>query len=146
LGVPWNTVDPKGILNFETRNATIKGYLFRDKAPVFQGLAELTLKDLSSRLSPLSPLGTYKVKLYSQHSDGNGSPSNPELTSAMPDLYIRLETTQGRLELSGEGKWSNKHLYFNGLAKAQAGFEAALANLLGVLGTRTDNTATLKIG
>ena len=119
LGVPWNTVDPKGILNFETRNASIKGYLFRDKAPVFQGLAELTLKDLSSRLSPLSPLGTYKVKLYSQHSSGNGSPSNPELTSAMPDLYISLETTQGRLELSGEGKWSNKHLYFNGLAKAQ---------------------------
>jgi len=146
LGVPWNTVDPRGVLNFEIRGASVKVNLFRDKAPVFQGVAELTLKDLSSRLSPLSPLGTYKVKLYNQNPVSNVTSLNPDMASTLPDLYISLETTEGRLELSGEGKWSNKHLYFNGLAKAQSGFEAALANLLGVLGTRTDNTATLKIG
>ena len=142
LGAPWNTVDPKGLMYLQTQNARFTSYPFSEKGKVFHGVAELTIKDLSSQLSTLAPLGTYRVTI----SDQNLSTPTQSNTLISPSLHLSLQTLEGRLELSGEGEWKNKHLYFNGLAKAQAGFEAALANLLGVLGPRHDNTATLQIG
>jgi len=142
LGAPWNTVDPKGLMYIQTQNARFTSYPFSEKGKVFRGVAELTIKDLSSQLSTLAPLGTYRVTI----SDQNLSTPTQSNTLISPSLHLSLQTLEGRLELSGEGEWKNKHLYFNGLAKAQAGFEAALANLLGVLGPRHDNTATLQIG
>ena len=142
LGAPWNTVDPKGLMYLQTQNARFTSYPFSEKGKVFRGVAELTIKDLSSQLSTLAPLGTYRVTI----SDQNLSTPTQSNTLISPSLHLSLQTLEGRLELSGEGEWKNKHLYFNGLAKAQAGFEAALANLLGVLGPRHDNTATLQIG
>ncbi len=142
LGAPWNTVDPKGLMYLQTQNARFTSYPFSEKGKVFRGVAELTIKDLSSQLSTLAPLGTYRVTI----SDQNLSTPTQSNTLISPSLHLSLQTLDGRLELSGEGEWKNKHLYFNGLAKAQAGFEAALANLLGVLGPRHDNTATLQIG
>ena len=164
LGAPWNTVDPKGVMYLQTQNAKFTSYPFSEKGKVFHGVAELTIKDLSSQLSTLAPLGTYRVTISDQNlstpinlslpSPASPPPSPVSLaspvtqsnTSMSPALHLSLQTLEGRLELSGEGEWRNKHLYFNGLAKAQAGFEAALANLLGVLGPRHDNTATLQIG
>jgi len=142
LGAPWNTVDPKGLMYIQTQNARFTSYPFSEKGKVFRGVAELTIKDLSSQLSTLAPLGTYRVTI----SDQDLSTPTQSNTLISPSLHLSLQTLEGRLELSGEGEWKNKHLYFNGLAKAQAGFEAALANLLGVLGPRHDNTATLQIG
>ena len=158
LGAPWNTVDPKGLMYLQTQNARFTSYPFSEKGKVFHGVAELTIKDLSSQLSTLAPLGTYRVTISDQnlstpiHLSLSSPPSQPSATPTQsntlisPSLHLSLQTLEGRLELSGEGEWKNKHLYFNGLAKAQAGFEAALANLLGVLGPRHDNTATLQIG
>ena len=142
LGAPWNTVDPKGLMYLQTQNARFTSYPFSEKGKVFRGVAELTIKDLSSQLSTLAPLGTYRVTI----SDQDLSTPTQSNTLISPSLHLSFQTWEGRLELSGEGEWKNKHLYFNGLAKAQAGFEAALANLLGVLGPRHDNTATLQIG
>ena len=144
LGAPWNTVAPKGTLTLQTFDASLLLHPLSGEQPQLGGLVKLTLKDLSSQLSTLDPLGTYCIKL-----------SNPGKSSGLAELggvtdgvtlHLSLETLEGRLELTGEGEWVNQHLHFNGTAKAQTGFEAALANLLSVLGPRNDNTATLKIG
>ena len=144
LGAPWNTVAPKGTLMIQTRSAELALHPFSAQAPNLYGFAQITLLDLSSQLSTLEPLGTYVVKLSEplpETGQLGGAGSSGGVT-----LHLSLETLDGRLELTGEGDWVNQHLYFNGLAKAQVGFEAALANLLSVLGPRHDNTATLKIG
>jgi len=132
LGAPWNTVAPKGSLILQTGQVQIVLHPFGTDEPRINGKAQITLQNLSSQLSTLDPLGTYLIKLW-----------EPE---GGVTLHLSLETLEGRLGLSGEGEWVNRQLHFNGLAKAQSGFEAALANLLSVLGPRHDNTATLKIG
>ena len=132
LGAPWNTVAPKGSLIVQTGGVQAILHPFSEEEPRLEGVAQITLQDLSSQLSTLDPLGTYVIKLWEP---GDGV-----------TLHLSLETLEGRLMLTGEGEWINQRLHFNGLAKAQSGFEAALANLLSVLGPRHDNTATLKIG
>ena len=144
LGAPWNTVAPKGTLILQTHEASLLLHPLSGDQPQLGGLVQLTLKDLSSQLSTLDPLGTYAVKL-SNPGKSAGLGGSGAATDGVT-LHLSLETLEGRLELTGEGEWVNQHLHFNGMAKAQTGFEAALANLLSVLGPRNDNTATLKIG
>ena len=152
LGAPWNTVAPKGTLMIQTRSAELALHPFSAQAPNLYGFAQITLLDLSSQLSTLEPLGTYVIKLSEPGGDFSLLESNlrPKSDTKVGlggvTLHLSLETTEGRLELTGEGDWINQRLHFDGLAKAQPGFEAALANLLSVLGPRRDNTATLKIG
>jgi len=144
LGAPWNTVAPKGVLIVKTEHAAVVLHPLSGGTPRLRGGAQIIFQDLSSQLSTLEPLGTYVVKLSEplpETGQLGGAGSSGGVT-----LHLSLETLDGRLELTGEGDWVNQHLYFNGLAKAQVGFEAALANLLSVLGPRHDNTATLKIG
>jgi len=50
------------------------------------------------------------------------------------------------LQLQGQGEWLGQRLRFNGEAKASAGNEDALFNLLGVLGQRRGSTSILKLG
>lgn len=140
LGAPWNTVAPKGLLSIQSTG--VQWVILPLAHSQMQGMLELTLRNLSSQLSTLEPLGTYAVKLTGQ---GDAGTINHPRTSGI-SLHLSLQTIEGRLELRGEGDWSNSKLRFNGLATAQSGFEQALANLLGVLGPRRDNTATLKIG
>jgi len=158
LGAPWNTVAPRGALVVQTEQFKFIFHPISGEAPVLQGVAKLTLKDLSSQLSTLEPLGTYVIKLTGIDSgikrDTPLSPADSLVPGAVGvqgsndsvTLHLSLFTTEGRLELKGEGDWVNQQLHFTGTAKAMEGFEAALANLLSILGTRRDNTATLKIG
>lgn len=164
LGAPWNTLAPQGDLLVQTERVGLSWHPFSKKPALLSGQATLTLKDLSSRLSTLSPLGTYQIVLSQPSADNldighsvshsfshlnNGSePTPPRAQTAQADLtfLLKLSTLEGRLELTGDGSWNNAHLHFNGLARAAPGFEAALANLLGVLGPRHDNMSTLKIG
>jgi general secretion pathway protein N len=156
LGAPWNTVAPKGVLSFKTQGLTLTSALWGSAEQRMSGGAELTLENLSSQLSTLEPLGTYKIHIFNRAELSSSGQTGPNTksggvfgshnTNQELALGVKLDTVEGRLELSGEGLWANNHFTFNGTAKAQTGFEAALANLLAVLGPRTDNMATLRIG
>jgi general secretion pathway protein N len=151
LGSPWNTLAPRGDLEIQTKKVNLIFHPLSNEPMHLLGQTIVVIKDLSSQLSTLSPLGSYKVELSqpyeSKHLDiaDMGTPTSPLQHSNLCFL-LKLSTIEGHLELSGEGDWSNEHLHFNGLARAAPGFEAALANLLGVLGPRNDNISTLKIG
>jgi general secretion pathway protein N len=103
------------------------------KTPVPQGLpeglAELKLENMSSGLSTLKPLGSYQLTWQGGES--------PRLT---------LQTTQGDLLLQGAGAWRERGFVFEGEASAKPGHEAALSNLLGVLGQRSGNRTVLRWG
>ena len=98
-----------------------------------QGLLELDLKSMSSRLSPVKPIGSYRVAL-------TGAPEGT------PTPGLDLSTLQGPLLLSGQGQWVGQRLRFTGEASAAEGHEAALNNLLNILGRRQGARSLLNLG
>ena len=75
---------------------------------------------MSSRLSTVSPLGSYLLR-----AQGDGAKAD-----------MQLSTLSGPLILAGKGVWNGQRLQFAGTAQAAAGKEEALANLLSLLGQR----------
>ena len=59
---------------------------------------------------------------------------------------LRLETLEGSLQLSGDGQWVGGRLRFRGEASAAPEREAALANLLNIIGRRTGARSLIAIG
>ena len=59
---------------------------------------------------------------------------------------LRLDTLAGSLQLSGAGQWVGQRLHFRGEASAVPGSEAALANLLNIIGRRTGERSIISIG
>lgn len=79
---------------------------------------DMEIDDLSSRMSPVKPLGSYNLVL-SWHGE---------------QAAIKLTSAKGPMLLSGSGLFKNGHLQFNGTARAQTGQEQKLANFLNLLG------------
>jgi general secretion pathway protein N len=129
LGTPWNTVQAQGQLHLETRALDIR---WAERRWQVAGQATLSLIDLSSRLSPLRPMGSYRLQL--QGSQG-----------ATP-MQVQLETLNGLLQLQGRGEWIGERWRFEGEASTDPAHEAALSNLLNVLGRRQGNKAQLTMG
>jgi general secretion pathway protein N len=129
LGTPWNTVQAQGQLQLETRSLEIR---WAERRLQVTGHATLNLLDLSSRLSPLRPMGSYRLQL--QGSQG-----------AAP-MQVQLDTLRGHLHLQGRGEWIGERWRFEGEARADPAHEAALSNLLNVLGRRQGNKAQLTMG
>ena len=126
LGTPWNTVQPQGELSLATRGLaleTVAGRL------TVLGAADITLRQVSSRLSTLQPLGSYQLQV-------NGGDA----------VSLQLSTLEGALQLSGRGQWVGSRLRFNGEATAAPGMEAQLANLLNIIGRRQGERAIISIG
>ena len=126
LGTPWNTVQPQGELSLATRGLaleTVAGRL------TVLGAADITLRQVSSRLSTLQPLGSYQLQV-------NGGDA----------VSLQLSTLEGALRLSGRGQWVGSRLRFNGEATAAPGMEAQLANLLNIIGRRQGERAIISIG
>jgi general secretion pathway protein N len=98
-----------------------------------QGLVELQAQGLSSRLSTLKPMGSYRVQL-------RGTPEG----TATPEL--QLSTLQGPLQLQGQGQWIGSRLRFSGEARADEGAESALSNLLNIIGRRQGARSLLSLG
>jgi general secretion pathway protein N len=98
-----------------------------------QGHITLQVQDLSSRLSPVKPMGSYRIDLT----------GTPEGT---PTPSLLLSTLQGPLHLSGQGQWVGARLRFTGEAIAQEGHEAAFDNLLNILGRRQGARSLLSLG
>jgi general secretion pathway protein N len=126
LGTPWNTLQFDGDLRLTTRGLSVEWATGRR---VIAGQAELVALRVASRLSTLRPMGSYRITVQ------GGTPAT-----------LRLETLEGSLQLSGTGQWVGERLRFRGEASAAPEREAALANLLNIIGRRSGARSLITIG
>ncbi len=130
LGAPWNTLQAEGQLQLRTEALQLNWAQGRLQ---MQGRLELNLQEMSSRLSPVKPMGSYRIAL-------TGTPQGT------PTPGLDLSTLQGPLLLSGQGQWVGQRLRFTGEARAAEGHEAAFDNLLNILGRRQGARSLLSLG
>lgn len=126
LGTPFNTLAPQGQLALSTQGLTLTWAAGRLQ---MAGQAQLDVQALSSRLSTLRPMGSYRFTLSG---------------GAAPELL--LATLQGPLQLSGRGQWVGGRLRFVGEASSAPEHQAALSNLLNIIGRRSGARSIIKLG
>ena len=126
LGTPWNTVQAQGSLQLSTQSFSMAWFEGR---LTLSGQVELAALALSSRLSTLKPMGSYRLTLK-----GGNTPT------------LELATVEGSLQLSGSGSWSGPRLRFSGVASAAPEHEAALSNLLNIIGRRNGARSIITLG
>jgi general secretion pathway protein N len=129
LGTPWNTLQAEGDLQLSTRALAVT--VVEGRVSVSGG-ADIEARQMSSRLSTLRPMGSYRFSIT-----GGGAGGATALA---------LETLDGSLLLSGSGQWAGAHLRFNGVATAAPEREAALANLLNIIGRRDGARSIITVG
>lgn len=115
LGAPMNTIRPTGHVRLSWGPLELAR---ENDAVLVNGTMALDIEDLSSRLSPIKPLGVYRLTMRWQ---GRDAP-------------MTLQTTRGPLLLSGSGGLSGGRWRFAGRAEAAPGYEKDLANFLNLLG------------
>ncbi len=126
LGTPWNTLQLDGALGLVTQGLSVE---WAEGRLALAGRAELEAARLSSRLSTLRPMGSYRITV-------NGGATST----------LQLDTLEGSLQLSGSGRWVGSRLRFEGVASAAPEREAALANLLNIIGRRSGARSIITIG
>jgi len=128
LGTPWNTLQPGGTLRLASPGLAMDGAAGRWR---LSGRLEVELNDTSSRVSTLPILGSYRLSLV-----GNAAGA----------ADVQLTTLEGLLQLAGSGQWAASSFRFRGEARAAEGAEAALDNLLNIIGRRQGARAAISIG
>jgi general secretion pathway protein N len=128
LGAPWNTVRPGGIISLHT-----DGVQFAQGR--FQGSVTAEWEYASSALTPVSPIGHYRL----------------QTSGLYPGTRLQLQTISGPLELAGSGTIAEGgHLRFEGIARPQATADPAtktqLTGLISLLGRRDGDAAILSFG
>jgi general secretion pathway protein N len=126
LGTPWNTLQLKGTLALSTQQLSME---WRDQRWLIGGQMQLDISQVSTSLTTLKPMGSYRLNLV-----GGESPT------------LNLSTLEGSLQLSGSGRWEGGRLRFDGEATAAPERAEALANLLNLIGRRNGGRAIIKIG
>lgn len=126
LGTPWNTLQFEGDLRLSTEGLSVEWVQGR---LAIAGRAELTAQRMSSRLSTLRPMGSYRITVL-----GGATPT------------LQLETLEGSLQLAGSGQWVGSRLHFSGVASAEPQRESALSNLLNIIGRRNGPRSIITIG
>ncbi|MFD0668645.1 type II secretion system protein N [Ramlibacter sp. MAHUQ-53] len=126
LGTPWNTLQLEGDLQLATRGLALR---WTRRGLEVSGGAEVSALRIASRLSTLRPMGSYRLSLA-----GGDTPA------------LRLDTLEGSLLLSGQGHWAGARLRFSGEAAAAPEREAALSNLLNIIGQRQGARSLITIG
>lgn len=126
LGTPFNTLQPEGRLSLSTQGLSVE---WVEGRLIMAGRAQLEATQMSSRLSTLRPMGSYRFTL-------NGGTTST----------LSLETLEGSLQLTGSGRWVGSRLHFNGVATAAPEREAALANLLNLIGRRNGARSIITVG
>jgi len=111
LGAPFNTLDLQGDVQLSWTD-------WRSFNSEAFGQLTMTLSDVSSRISLVKPLGSYRVRLQAQG------------TSSTLDL----STLKGPLMLNGSGTVSAASTSFHGTASAAPEARDNLAGLLNLLG------------
>jgi general secretion pathway protein N len=126
LGTPWNTLQLKGTLALSTRQLSLE---WRDQRWLIGGQMQLDISQVSTRLTTLKSMGSYRLNLV-----GGESPT------------LHLFTLEGSLQLTGSGRWEGGRLRFDGEATAAPDQAEALANLLNIIGRRNGARAIIKVG
>ena len=130
LGTPWNTLQLGGSFRLFSPGVTVESVQGRWR---LEGRVDLDLEGVSSRLTTLETLGSYKVTL----TGGNGADGA---------TLLSLTTQDGPLQLTGSGTWGPGGVRFRGEARAAAVDEAALSNLLNIIGRRDGARSIISIG
>ncbi|MBW8846302.1 MAG: type II secretion system protein N [Burkholderiales bacterium] len=131
LGTPWNTLQLGGSLRLSARELRLESVQGRWRQ---FGELQLDLLNLSSRVSTVAPLGSYRFTV-------SADAANPGVST------LRLSTLEGALQLSGAGSLnSGGKSRFVGEAGAAPGREEALNNLLNIIGRRQGSRSVLTIG
>jgi general secretion pathway protein N len=128
LGTPWNTLQLGGTFRLLSPGLTIESVEGRWR---LEGRVELVLEGVSSRLTTLETLGSYRVVL-------SGTSNSPTL--------LTVTTQDGPLQLTGNGTWGPGGVKFRGEARAETADEQALSNLLNIIGRRDGARSIISIG
>jgi general secretion pathway protein N len=124
LGSPWTTIRP-------TASLAVRWQPFVIEQGRFIGQATLELRDVASALTPVRPLGAYRIVI-----DGTGASSK-----------IQMSSIEGPLRLSGDGTWTPQAgLRFTAYAQADEAERVRLQSLLGLLGRREGARTMIRIG
>ena len=142
LGTPWNTLQPQGTLSLSSKSLSVE---WLDGRFRLGGSARIEALDMSSRLSTLRPMGSYRITLQPGTSVNVAQPLSPS-TDALGPPALELQTLQGALRLSGNGQWVGSRLRFRGEAVAEPERETALANLLNIIGRRDGARTIITVG
>lgn len=129
LGTPWNTLQLQGSIRLSSSGLTLESVQGRW---IVTGQAQLNLDHVSSRLSTLRPLGSYQLTLQGASEAGGSA--------------LALSTLSGALQLNGSGIWGANGMRFTGEASASEQDQAALQNLLNIIGRRDGARSVISIG
>jgi general secretion pathway protein N len=130
LGTPWNTLQLGGNVRLVSPGiTTIESVEGRWR---LDGRVDLELEGVSSRLTALDTLGSYKISLT-----GAGGDSA---------TLLSVSTQDGPLQLTGSGTWGPGGVKFRGEARSATVDEAALSNLLNIIGRRDGARSIISIG
>ncbi len=124
LGSPWNTIRPSGALSLRWEGFTIRRGLF-------DGRLAIELRDTASALSPVRPLGSYRIDV-----SGTGR-----------EAAVSITTLSGPLNLQGSGSWNGRNgLRFIAEARPDASERARLESFLALIGRREGEKTVIRIG
>ena len=136
-GFPWNTIHPGGVLTLSTHNLS---FALKNGHWSTLGSAQVEIRQASSRLTTLDSLGTYRVLIQpdpsTQIRPGDG---------ASRDL-VWISTIDGALLIDGRGLIGATGVRIRAEAHAATGSEAALNNLLNLIGRRNGAMSDISIG
>jgi general secretion pathway protein N len=136
-GFPWNTIHPGGVLTLSTNDLsfTLQGGHWRTL-----GSAQVEIRQASSRLTTLDSLGTYRVLIQpdpsTQIRPGDGASR----------ALVWISTLDGALLIDGRGLIGATGVRIRAEAHAAPGSEAALNNLLNLIGRRNGASSAISIG
>lgn len=119
-GMPFNTLRPGGTLEARWSQGEFR-------AGALTGELQIDWRDATSALSPVAPLGTYRILVT-----GRGDTAT-----------LDLQTLRGPLQMEGSGRINGLQVRFRGTATAEPSSRAALDGLLGVLGMRSGDKVLL---
>lgn len=124
LGSPWNTIRPSAALSLRWEALTIR-------QGILDGHASLELREVASAMTPVRPLGSYRI----------------EITGSGQDVSLGLRTLSGPLRLEGSGKWERRAgLRFTASASAEGAEQSRLQSLLALIGRREGERTIIRIG
>ncbi|MBN9425956.1 MAG: type II secretion system protein N [Burkholderiales bacterium] len=124
LGSPWNTLRPSGALSLQWENLTLRG-------GALEGRAQIELRDAASAMTPVKPLGSYRVDIV-----GRGRQAE-----------LGIQTLTGPLHLQGSGSFNTQGgLRFTAEASVDGADQARLQSFLGLIGRREGSKTIIRIG
>jgi general secretion pathway protein N len=130
LGTPWNTMQLGGAVRLVSPGLTLRWVAGRWQ---MDGRADIEFNGVSSRLSTLEALGSYRLSLTADPANAGTS-------------LVNLSTVDGALQLSGNGTWNAGGFRFRGEARSGLTNDAALNNLLNIIGRRDGARSVISIG